>query len=266
MVLLCPNRTIMPNFRDLIYRFRTRKFLQDISQLNECLATKERIFQAPPLTSNLVHAIRLISPHCDFPPQEKYRLLWEADQNGACWGEYEALRPLFKCMPMPRKVLEIGPGMGRSLVFFYKKLGWTTTEFHTFEGEGHCTKYTNQGPRFEDSFCGNFEMLRQILTYNGVNNVTIFDAEEMRLPQLPGPYDYLYSFYSVGFHWSLEYFWDDILKLLHNNSVAAFTLSEEFQPFFRLQSVDHRILELKTAWPKSGHLRLLVLSKSALPI
>jgi len=266
MVSARANTSIISILRHLICRLKTRKYLRDISQLDEYFTKRERIFKAPPLTPTLVEAIRLISPHCDFPPKEKYRTLWEADQNGACWGEYEALRNLFESMPMPRKVLEIGPGMGRSLVFFYKMLQWTTTEFHAFDGEGHSTKYTNQGPRFEDSFCGNFEMLRQILIHNGLNTVRIFDAKERSLAQLPGPYDYLYSFYCVGFHWSLDYFFDDILGLLHEKSVAAFTLSDEFKPFPLLESVDYRILELKSAWPKNSQLRLLVLSKSLLPI
>ena len=60
------------------------------------------------------------------------------------------------------------------MFFFAKKLGWT--DLSAFEGNGTKTKYTYLGPRFEDSFCGNIEMLRHSLEFNGLKNVTIFDS------------------------------------------------------------------------------------------
>ena len=63
--------------------------IKQLPELDQRLAQMERIFHAPPLTSELIAAIKLISPHCDLAPSEGHRLVWEADQNGACWGEYE---------------------------------------------------------------------------------------------------------------------------------------------------------------------------------
>jgi hypothetical protein len=234
-------------------------------ELDDRLAAMERVFRAPPLTAELAEAIKLISPHCDFTPTGECRALWEADQNGACWGEYEALLPLFRAMPKPAKILEIGPGMGRSLVFFGKKLGWEGAEVHAFEGEGRSTKYTVLGPRFEDSFCGNLDVLRSVLEFNGVGNVNLFSAADMSMRDLPGPYDLIYSFYSIGFHWALDHFLDDILPLLHENSVAIFTVPPEFKPFPAMKSISFRIVDWKTVWPKEAWLKLLIVSKSKLP-
>ena len=225
----------------------------------------ERVFRAPPLTPELVTAIRLISPQFVFEATEKHRRIWEADQNGACWGEYEALAPLFRAMPTPKKILEIGPGMGRSLVFFSRKLGWGSSEIHAYEGEGSSTRYTQMGPRGDDSYCGNIPVLRSVLEFNGIRNVRVFNAAEVQLTDLPGPYDFLYSFYSIGFHWSLEHFLSDLLPLLHDRSVAVFTVPQEFRPFPELEELPHRILDWKTVWPKDGRLKLLVLGKAALP-
>jgi hypothetical protein len=257
----------MATFRGLVRRIRSAIGLKDaeVPELDPRLASMERVFRAPPLTPELVAAIKLISPHCDFPATEKYRSVWEADQNGACWGEYEALAPLFRAMPRPNKILEIGPGMGRSLVFFSKKLGWGRSEIHAYEGQGDSTKYTLLGPRFEDSYCGNLNALQTVLAFNGVGNVKVFNAREVRLADLPGPFDLLYSFYSIGFHWSLDHFLDDLLPLLHDRSVALFTVPPNFQPFPRLEALPHRIVDWKTAWPKDGRLKILVLGKGALP-
>ena len=185
--------------------------MKQFPELDQRLAQMERIFRAPPLTPELIAAIKLISPQYDLAPSERDRLFWEADQNGACWGEYEALEPFLSRIPSDTNILEIGPGMGRSLVFFAKKLGWRGNQLHAYEGNGQMTKYTFLGPRFEDSFCGNITELRRVLDFNGIRDVTIFDAGTTSLQKLPGSYFLIYSFYSIGFHWSLEHFLDDLL-------------------------------------------------------
>ena len=255
----------MAIIRDSVGRFTQAVGITSGAQLDERLSGMEHIFRAPPLTPELAAAFKLIAPHFDFRPGERDRKIWEADQNGSCWGEYLALAPLFESMPRPHKVLEIGPGLGRSLVFFSKKLGWQDAEIHAFEGEGQTTKYAILGPRFADSFCGNIGMLRHVLEYNAVRNVTIFDAKDIQLKALPGPYDFLYSFYCIGFHWSLEHFLDDLLPLLHERSIAVFTVPNQFTRFSRLEGLSYRIIDWKTAWPKDAHLKLLVLSKGQLP-
>lgn len=234
-------------------------------RLDPRLAAMERVFLAPPLTPELAAAIRLISPQFPIAATEQDRAFWEADQNGACWGEYEALQPLFRALPAPARVLEIGCGMGRSLVFFAKKLGWQPGALDAYEGDGNRTRYTFQGPRFDDSFCGNIAQLRRILAFNGLDEITIHNAAQVALAELPGPYDFLYSFYSIGYHWALEHFLADLLPLLHERSVAVFTVPREFVPFAGLQPLAWRLIEWKPVWPREAHLKLLVLGKTQLP-
>lgn len=83
---------------------------------------------------------------------------------------------------------------------------------------------------------------------------------------LPGPYDLLYSLYGIGFHWLLEHFLADLLPLFHDRSVAVFTVPREFRPFPGLEGVSHRVVDWKTAWPKEGWLKLLILTKPVLEI
>ena len=234
-------------------------------QLDPRLASMEHVFLAPPLTPQLAAAIRLISPQFPVSPTEQHRAFWETDQNGACWGEYEALASLFQALSTPAKVLEIGPGLGRSLVFFSKKLHWQNAELHAYDGDGTRTRYTIEGPRFTDSFCGNLAQLQHVLTFNGVTNTTLFDAHSTALAALPGPYDLLYSFYSIGFHWALEHFLADLLPLLGPRSIAIFTVPQSFHPFPALEPLAYRLIDWKPVWPPEAHLKMLVLSKAALP-
>ncbi len=225
----------------------------------------ERVFCAPPLTPELISAIKLISPHCDLRQSERYRRAWEADQNGACWGEFEALEPILKSVSSGGNVLEIGPGMGRSIVFFSKKLGWPANSFHAYEGTGATTKYTFLGPKFVDSFCGNIPVLKHILEFNRISGVTIFDAAQNDLSDLPGPYDLIYSFYSIGFHWSLEHFLDELMPLLGSRGIGIFTTTLDFVPFEKLTKFPYRILDWTPAWPRGARLKFIVLSREYLP-
>jgi hypothetical protein len=105
-------------------------------------------------------------------------------------------------------------------------------------------------------------MLCHVLQYNGVHDVTIFDAANMGLGELPGrPYNLIYSFYSIGFHWSLEHFLDDLLTLLEDGGTAIFTTSTDFEPFESLRKLPHRLVNWEPVWPRGAILKFIVLWK-----
>jgi hypothetical protein len=99
------------------------------------------------------------------------------------------------------------------------------------------------GPRFEDSFCGTISELASALDYNGIHNVTMYDASLTALKNLPGPFGLIYGFYTIGYHWSLEHFFDEIIGLMAKDGTAIFTVTDDFTPFAELQQVPHRIVE-----------------------
>ena len=104
-----------------------------------------------------------------------------------------------------------------------------------------------------------------MLDYNGVKQYQIFDAQQLPLAALPGPYDLIYGFYSIGFHWSLEYYLDDLEALLHERTLLVCTLNKNFRPFPRLEQFSTRVLECREVKKNANPLRLLVLSKGPLP-
>lgn len=217
-----------------------------VPQLNPELARMEHVFRSPPLTPKLVQAIRLIAPHYQINTDDRYRKAWESDQNAACWGEYLALQSVLESAPPRTRILDIGPGLGRSIVFFAKKFGWDPASIHAYEGDGTRTKYMLLGPRFEDSFCGNIRQLRYVLEYNGIRNVTVHDAKTLALAALPGPYDLIYSFYSIGFHWALDHFLNDILSLMADGGIAFFTVAPGFRAPAGIDAMRHTVV-----WSKS---------------
>ena len=245
--------------------------LRGKSILDPRAAAAEQLFLAPPFTEAVVAAIRLISTRLPLQADEASRLLWQQESNAASEAEYEALLPLLEKVEKPKRVLEIGPGFGRSVVFFSKKGLLAGSEISLYDGNGTSTrykqKYYEHPPRWPDisSFCGNLPLLESMLDYNGVKQYQIFDAEQMPLAALPGPYDLIYGFYSIGFHWSLEYYLDDLEALLHERTLLVCTLNKNFRPFPRLEQFSTRILECREVKKNANPLRLLVLSKERLP-
>jgi hypothetical protein len=244
--------------RHLIRRLKRTVLRTSPPQVDPRFAAMERVFRAPPLTESLLSAIHRISPQFDLRPTEHDRELWEADQNGACWAEYEVLRETLEGLPRDARILEIGPGLGRSLIFFSKKLGWEHCELHAYEGDGQSTKYTIDGPRFQDSWCGSISELRKVLDYNGIHGVTIHDAAKVAMTELPGPFDLVYGFYNIGFHWSLAHFMPEVLALIGQNGVAVFVVPHDFEPFEALERVPHTVIAKDSvASPKGDRLVIL---------
>jgi hypothetical protein len=245
--------------------------LRGKSLLDPRAASAEQLFIAPPFTEEVVSAIRLISTRLPLKADEASRLLWQRESNAASEAEYEALLPLLEQVEKPRRVLEIGPGFGRSVVYFRKKGIFEGSEISLYDANGTSTrykqKYYEHPPKWPDtsSFCGNLTLLRTMLDYNGVNQYQIFDAEQLPLAALPGPYDLIYGFYSIGFHWSLEYYLDDVEALLHERSLLVCTLNKNFRNFHRLENFSTRVLECREVKKNATPLRLLVLSKGTLP-
>ena len=209
-----------------------------LDEMDPALIAREQFIHAPPFTPELLAAIKLISPQFYLRPDDASKKFWELNQNGLCWGEYLALKPFIDSLGTPSKVLDIGPGLGRSVIFLKKLKHWNDVPFHLYESTGESTRYTKAGPRFDDSFCGNLSALDQLLQFNDIENYQIFDAKDLgaSLAGLDGPYDFIYSFFAVGFHWSIEHFLDEILDLMTERSIGAFTLHDLFADFSALQT------------------------------
>jgi hypothetical protein len=82
-----------------------------------------------------------------------------------------------------------------------------------------------------------------------------------RLGDLKGPYDLIYSFYAIGFHWGLEHFLDDILALMHERTLAIFTIADGFSEFAGLAPLRRRSVEFSRAYPADTIGRMLLLCK-----
>lgn len=205
----------------------------------------EIVVRVPRLDSELLAAIRLVAPHyTGLVADEASRRLWELDQNRSCWVEDAVLAPLLRDLPPPRRILEIGAGLGRSAVFFSRR-HFPAARFDLFDATGHEEKYELAGRRHADSFCGNLEALRRCLAFNRVENFDILDGDLSggQIPIPPEPYDLIYSFYAVGFHWSVDHWLDEILAVAHQRTLCAVIVPSHYEPSARIAALPHLLLE-----------------------
>lgn len=217
------------------------------------LSLEERIIRIPPFNDEIASAIRLICPHNLIKGNEDSREFIERDQNLTSISEYRILKKYLTDMPTPKKVLDVGAGLGRSSIFLAKKMGWTKTDFHLYDSTGKAAKYDLLGSRQVDTFCGNINLLGRILEYNKMTNARIFDAKSLggRIDLLPGPYDLVFSFYAVGFHWALDYFLDEILRVMSPAGYAFFTIPDGFRDSPQLKNVWHEIVSGQVPYPST---------------
>lgn len=232
-------------------------------QLTKSLISQPKLFKVPPLTPALTQWVELIAPHMRLTGDEPSRAFFETAQNGCCWGEFDALDEILQGLRPPENVLDIGPGLGRSSVFICRRMNWDHTCFHFYEGNGSTTKYTLNGPRFNDSFCGNIELLEQVLEYNGLINRHIYNASDLdyKLSAIPQKFDLIYSFFSVGFHWSLAHFIGEIDQLLKPKGIGIFTVPDNFEAFDALNRFDYKIHAYRNVYPPGKMGKLLHLSR-----
>jgi hypothetical protein len=225
-------------------RRRVRRVL--LSPFRHWIAREpETVVRVPPLDAAFVAALKLIAPqYQSLQPDERSRVFWERDQNTVCWTEDAALGSLLSVMPLPSRVLEIGPGLGRSAVFMSKR-HFPKARFDLFDATGHAAKYELEGSRYEDSFCGNLAVLRRCLEFNHVSDFRIIDATTTggHLPPLSQPYDLIYSCYAVGFHWSVDLWLDEILGVCHDATLCALMVPSDYEASPRIASLPHTILE-----------------------
>lgn len=203
-------------------------------KIDDYMARLEKArFYAPQLTPDLVTAIKSIAPHLPLMQDEKSRKTWEKDQNATCKRELMALAPCLSTIPAPKRLLEIGPGLGRSLVYLRFIYTEAATSLEAYEGNGPFNNYALRCSRSQSTFCGSIDSLQSVLKHNGVNNVVMHDAHRRPLSSLTPSYNVIVSFYAIGFHWRLDDYLTDLHYLLASDGIVIVTVP----PLFDLDSL-----------------------------
>lgn len=124
----------------------------------------------------------------------------------------------------PKNVLEIGGGIGRASVYFSKRYGWEETNFYMLDGNSGDTQICPVAGKGQKDFYNSFAATEEFCQANGIdkNRLFLLDADNNEWENLPIKFDLIYSFLSIGFHWSIHLYLDRLHKFCTPNTRLIF--------------------------------------------
>lgn len=169
----------------------------------------------------------------------------------------------------PLNVLEIGAGLGRSSVFFFKYFDWKDTNFYLLDGDSGKIKHTGVRVDEENGFYSSKRSAEDFCNANGMIKMEYLDAETDDWMFLDITFDVVYSFLAIGFHWPVSLYLDKIYHMLSENAVLMFGIRSKeniYKKFIdkQIESIDinkYSIVDLKLE-PKTTRASVLILKKN----
>jgi len=150
--------------------------------------------------------------------------------------EVEVVKKYFETSS-PKNVLELGCGLGRSSVGFYKRFPlWKQTHFYLLDGNSGDKQICNVNYESQ-SFYNDLKLTKEFCLLNGIpaEQIHILDAEKLEVfSSIPNiEFDFVYSFLSIGFHWPITMYLKKLLPHLHSGSILCFGIRPKKSDAFR---------------------------------
>jgi len=157
----------------------------------------------------------------------------------------------------PKNVLELGCGLGRVSVAFYKAFSlWAKTNFYLLDGDSGTEQIAGINYDSNKSFYNSLKLTEEFCLINGVprNQIVLINAEQIG----PFPFtksikfDFVYSFFAIGFHWPIDIYLERLSPYLNFGSILCFGIrpniyaQDQCEKFntYQLNSVPRNLFEV----------------------
>ena len=180
--------------------------------------------------------------------------------------EIEKIRSYLKNLA-PKVALDVGSGIGRTSIYFFKHFHWINTRFILADGDSGETQLSGiRTGKFE--FYNSLDATHSFCRANGLHNFETFNLEKYKWTELSHCPDLVYSFMALGFHWPVNSFLDDIYPVLKDGCLLIFGLrgGEKARDWIERQmgeinQKEYRVIEISFE-PKKKRGGFMVLEKS----
>jgi len=180
--------------------------------------------------------------------------------------EIEKIRPYLKSLA-PKVALDVGSGIGRASIYFFKHFHWINTRFILADGDSGETQLSGiRTGKFE--FYNSLDATHSFCKANGLHNFETFNLEKHKWAELSYCPDLVYSFMALGFHWFVNSFLDDVYSFLKDGCLLIFGLrgGEKARDWITQQICgindrEYRVIEILFE-PKKKRGGFMVLEKS----
>lgn len=105
-------------------------------------------------------------------------------------------------------VLDIGCGIGRASVYFFKKHKLNNTRFYLLDGDSGNKQICSINYNSTKDFYNSIDATNVFCEANGLTNRDVINAEKCMLPDVE--FDLIYSVASIGFHWPLSLYLEKV--------------------------------------------------------
>lgn len=141
----------------------------------------------------------------------------EDDCLNLCISEYNLFKDYIKS---PTTVLELGCGLGRMSIFLNSEL--KNEDIHYILAD---STFDNNSPEYgwkaNKGYYNDLELTRKFSERHGLTNFEVIDLEKDNFDKFK-EVDLVMSFLSVGFHYPVEDYVDNIMKISSNNCICIF--------------------------------------------
>lgn len=122
----------------------------------------------------------------------------------------------------PNNVLELGCGVGRTSVYFFKAYGWKDTNFYLLDGNSGEKQISSVNYNTSDDFYNSMSVTKEYCESNGMKKYTLINIEKDDIPNIE--FDLVYSTHAIGFHWSLSLYLEKIKDNVVLGSLLMFSI------------------------------------------
>lgn len=148
-----------------------------------------------------------------------------------CPPEVKGLRKYFDRI-RPAHALEIGAGIGRVSVFLRNYYNWDDTTFYLLDGDSGNKQVAGINTS-KDDFYNSLKNTKLFCNANNLSNLVLLNAAEKI--NVEAKFDLVYSFLSIGFHWPLSFYLDDIFDHLAEGCVLVFGVRSSKEKWYKEQ-------------------------------
>ena len=123
----------------------------------------------------------------------------------------------------PRVALDVGSGIGRASVFFFKYFKWLRTLFILADGDSGDVQLAGRRTG-ETDYYNSLKATDSYCRANGMQNFKTFNLEKNGWDNLSRKPDLVYSFKALGFHWPINLFLEGAYSALSQKCRLIFEL------------------------------------------
>lgn len=135
----------------------------------------------------------------------------------------------------PKKVLELGAGLGRVSVFLKNYFDWKSTEFYLLDGNSGEEQIAGIHWKTKPAFYNLLERTRTFCISNNIKEDKLFllNAERQWEVDKKIKFDLCYSFKAIGFHWPINEYLDIIKDNLERKAYLIFEIRNKERSLYK---------------------------------